>query len=329
MHEEHVTRAATRVLERQLHVTVTDELRHVLVHSRAKMRRIVLRRLLLYAALLYVVSAWALNAILAKQAIEQMSPLGFTFFRFLVMTPLAYLLVYATGGRIHIERRDVPALIGTGLCGFGVYQYFWIVGLAHTSPFATSLIGSLAPIFTLGIVALLGHERVGVGRWLGVAVALIGIAIFEGTFNGVGSMRAGDLLVLGSALVFAGYNVLSARLMQRYAPLELLAISMTIGTIVLVPGGLPGLMHTNLMLMSFDVWWRLIYATLFPILLTYPVWTYGISKIGAGKGSIFGFLVPVITGILSVPLLHVTFKPYELAAAIVCLGGMLCAYLLG
>jgi drug/metabolite transporter (DMT)-like permease len=293
------------------------------------MRRIVLRRLLLYAALLYVVSAWALNAILAKQAIAQMSPLGFTFFRFLVMTPLAYGLVYATGGRIHIERRDIPALLACGLCGFGAYQYFWIVGLANTSPFATSLIGALAPIFTLGIVALLGHERVRSGRWMGVFVALLGIAIFEGAFNGAETMHVGDLLVLGSALVFAGYNVIGSRLMQRYKPLELLALSMTIGTIILIPGGLPGLMHTNLMLMSFDVWWRLIYATLFPILLTYPVWTHAIAKIGAGKGSIFGFLVPVITGILSVPLLHVSFKPYEIAGALICLCGMFAAYLFG
>lgn len=293
------------------------------------MRAVVLRRLLLYAALLYVVTAWALNAILAKQAIEQMSPLGFTFTRFLVMTPLAFALAYATGGRFHVERRDIPALIAGGVCGFGAYQYFWILGLANTTPFATSLIGALSPIFTLLAVAMLGHERVRSGRWLGAAVALLGIAIFEGAFNGLASAHAGDALVLGSAIVFAGYNVISSRLLQRYRPMELLALNMSVGTILLIPGGVPGLMHTNFMLMSPGVWWRLIYAILFPILLTYPVWTYGITKVGAGKGSIFGFLVPVITGILSVPLLHATFRPYQLAGAFVCLGGMLMAYVLG
>jgi drug/metabolite transporter (DMT)-like permease len=293
------------------------------------MRAIVLRRLLLYGALLYVVTAWALNTILAKQAIEQMSPLGFTFFRFLVMTPLAFALALAFERRVHIERRDIPALLACGVCGFAAYQYFWILGLAHTTPFATSLIGALAPIFTLSAVAVLGHERVGGGRFAGAAIALFGIAIFEGAFNGAANAHLGDLLVLGSALVFAGYNVIGSRLMSRYGPLELLALSMTVGTVLLIPGGLPGLMHTNLMLMSWDVWWRLLYAILFPILLTYPVWTYAIAKIGAGKGSIFGFLVPVITGILSIPLLHTTFRPYELVGATVCLAGMLLAYLFG
>ena len=191
------------------------------------------RRLLIYGALLYVVLAWAINMIVAKQAIEQMNPLAFTFVRFLIMTPLAFILVWVTGGRIHIERRDIPAFLLCGACGFGLYQYFWILGLAHTTPFATALLGATSPIFTLAIVALAGHEHVRPGRWLGVGIALFGVAIFEGAFSGNAAMRIGDLLVLASAAVFAGYNVVGSRLMARYQPLELLAIGLTIGAIML------------------------------------------------------------------------------------------------
>jgi drug/metabolite transporter (DMT)-like permease len=59
------------------------------------------------------------------------------------------------------------------------------------------------------------------------------------------------------------------------------------------------------------------------------VWIWGINKLGAGKGSIIQFLTPVFTGILSVPILHAAFLPYELVGAIVCLGGMLFAFALG
>gem|GEM_PF-4281566 len=37
------------------------------------------RRLLIYAALFYVILAWAFNMIVAKHAIEQISPLAFAF----------------------------------------------------------------------------------------------------------------------------------------------------------------------------------------------------------------------------------------------------------
>lgn len=287
------------------------------------------RRLLLYLSLLYVVFAWALNTVLAKQAVAQIDPLAFTFMRFVVMTPLAFLFVRIAKNRIHIEHRDLGALLACGAFGYGIYQYFWIVGLKYTTPFASSLLGAMSPVFTLAIVAMLGHERVRSGRWLGSAVAMLGIAIFEGAFSGATSFRLGDLLTLGAALVFAGYNVVSAKLLDRYTPLELLAITMAIGTVIIAPGGIPALLHTNVGAVSWDVWWRLIYATLFPILLTYPVWSYGISRLGAGKASIFSFLTPVLTGFLSVPIVHAKFTPYELAGACVCLGGMILSYALG
>jgi drug/metabolite transporter (DMT)-like permease len=293
------------------------------------LRSIVPRRLLIYGALLYVILVWSINTIIAKQVIEQMNPLAFTFVRFLIMTPLAFMLVRVSGGRIHVERRDVPSLLLCGACGFGVYQYFWVIGLAHTTPFASSLLGSTSPIFTLAIVAAAGHEHVRAGRWFGVALALVGVAIFEGALSGNAVIHIGDLLVLASAVVFAGYNVVGSRLMARYAPLELLAITLSIGTIILIPGGAPALLHTNLFALGWDVWWRIIYATLFPILLTYPVWIWGINKLGAGKGSIVQFFLPVLTGILSVPILHATFPSHEVVGAVVCLGGMFFAFALG
>jgi drug/metabolite transporter (DMT)-like permease len=287
------------------------------------------RRLLVYLSLVYVVIAWALNTIVAKQAVEQINPLAFTFLRFLMMTPLAFALARLSGSRIHVERADVPLLLLCGACGFGVYQYFWIVGLAHTTPFASALLGATAPIFTLAGVSAIGQERVRSGRWFGVAIALTGIAIFEGAFSGHAAFRIGDVLTLIAALIFSIYNVASARLLDRYTPLELLAITMAIGAAIIAPGGIPALLHTDLAAIGWDVWWRLGYATLFPILLTYPVWSYGISQLGAGKASIFSFLVPVATGLLSIPLARAAFERYQIAGAAITLAGMLLAYTLG
>ncbi|HTU70777.1 MAG TPA: DMT family transporter [Candidatus Baltobacteraceae bacterium] len=287
------------------------------------------RRLPIYGALLYVVLAWAINMIVAKQILEQMNPLAFAFLRFLAMTPLAFVLMWVSGGRIHIRRRDIPTLLLCSACGFGIYQYLWVFGLANTTPFATALLGATSPIFTLAIVAMARHEHVRPGRWIGSVIALLGVAIFEGAFSGVAAARVGDGLVLASAAVFAGYNVLGSRLMTRYAPLELLAITIFVGMLIILPAGLPALVHTDLHALGWDVWWRILYATLVPILLTYPVWIWGINKLGAGKGSIMLFFSPVLTGILSVPILHASFPSYEVIGALVCLSGMFFALTIG
>ena len=286
-------------------------------------------RWVLYAGLLYVIAAWALNTVFVKQAVTEIEPLAFTFLRFLAMTPLAFALVRLVGHRIHVARRDIPLLVLCGACGYGVYQYFWILGLSRTTAFASALLGAMSPVFTLVIVAATHQERVRSGRWLGAVVALAGIAIFEGAFSGAAAFRIGDLLTLGAALVFATYTVVSARLLDRYTPLELLAITMAVGTVIIAPGGIPAIARTNLAHLGLDVWWRLIFATLFPILLTYPVWSYAITRIGPARVSMFGFLVPIAAGILSVPLLHARFTGYEIAGAAVCLSGMLVSNILG
>jgi drug/metabolite transporter (DMT)-like permease len=73
----------------------------------------------------------------------------------------------------------------------------------------------------------------------------------------------------------------------------------------------------------------LAYAVTFPILLTFPVWSYGISQLGAGRTSLFQFGVPVIAGLLSVLILHNRIEPHQIAGAAVCIAGMAISQLLG
>jgi drug/metabolite transporter (DMT)-like permease len=279
--------------------------------------------------LAYVVTCWGLNVVLVKSAITVLDPLAFTALRFLAMTPLAFVLVRATGERIRIERRDLILLMLCAAFGYGVYQYLWVLGLANTSAFANSLLGATAPVFTLLIVALTGHERVRSTRWIGAGVALLGIAIFEGAFAGHATFRIGDLLSLLSSLSFAAYNVTTSRLIARYSPIVLVAITMTIGMLMILPAGIPRLLHADLGHLGWRVWGPFLYAVVFPIVLTWPVWNYGISRLGAARASLFGFFVPIVAGIASVPVLGARFETHQIVGAAVCLCGMAVATVLG
>lgn len=283
----------------------------------------------IYFGLFYVVSVWALNTVAVKYAFSTIDPLAFTGLRFVAMTPLAFALVRLSGDRVRIHAADLPLLIGCGACGYGVYQYFWVIGLAHTTAFASALLASLAPVMTLAIVAIARTERVHAGRWLGAAIALAGVAIFEGAFAGHATFRLGDALTLASALIFALFNVFSGRLLDRYTPLSLVAISMTIGTLMILPGAIPRMLVQNWLAVPPMDWAVFGYAVIFPIVLTYPVWSYGISRLGAGRTSLFQFGVPVIAGFLSVALLHNRIDPHQILGAGVCIAGMAISQTLG
>jgi drug/metabolite transporter (DMT)-like permease len=276
-------------------------------------------------ALLYVVFAWGLNTVLVKVVLAQMSPLAFMALRFVAMPPLAIVWLRLSGGNLRFERRDWPLLVGAGACGYGVYQYFWMLGLDHTTAFASSLLGSLAPIFTLIAVAFLRTERVRALRWIGAGIALFGVAVFEGAFAGRASVRLGDILTLIAAAIFAGYNVLSAKLLARYSPLSLVAVTLCIGAVMVVPGGIWALVHTDYRHVTWYVWAIFAYAVLFPILLTYPVWNWAIGRMGAARVSLFSYVVPIVAGLLSLPLLHASIAPYEIAGSLICIGGMIVA----
>ncbi|HKU67102.1 MAG TPA: DMT family transporter [Candidatus Baltobacteraceae bacterium] len=287
------------------------------------------RRTLIYLSLIYVALAWALNTVLVKYAVVRFDPLAFTGIRFLAMTPLGFLLARAMGERVRIRREDIPLLIACGACGYGVYQYLWVIGLAHTTAFASALLATLAPLMTLAIVAFSGTERVRSGRWLGAVVALFGVAVFEGAFAGHITFKIGDGLTLASAAVFAIFNVLTARLLDRYTPVALVAIAMTAGTVMILPGAIPRLLAQNWHAVTLLDWGVLAYSVIFPIVLTFPVWSYGISQLGAGRTSLFQFAVPVLAGLLSVALLHNTIEPHQIAGAAVCIAGMAISQMLG
>jgi drug/metabolite transporter (DMT)-like permease len=290
---------------------------------------IVKSRAIVYLGLVYVVAAWALNTVVVKYAVRTMDPLAFTGIRFLAMTPLAFLLARLMGARVRVCKGDWPILIAVGACGYGVYQYLWVIGLAHTSAFASALLATLAPLMTLAIVAFRKTEPVRSGRWLGALIALIGVAVFEGAFAGHITFRIGDLLTLMSAAVFAVFNVLTAGLLDRYTPVSLVTIAMTIGTAIILPGAIPRMLEQNWSAVSLTDWLILTYSVIFPILLTFPVWSYGISVLGAGRTSIFQFGVPVIAGVLSVVLLHNRIDPHQIAGAAVVIAGMAISQLLG
>jgi len=287
------------------------------------------RRLWLYAGLIFVTFTWGINTVAVKHAVASFDPLAFTGLRFIAMTPLAFALAKINGERVVVRLKDLPLFIACGACGYGVYQYFWILGLAHTTAFASSLLAALSPVITLAIVAVSARERVRSGRWAGAAIALLGVAIFEGAFAGRATFRLGDGLTLISAGIFALFNVFSAKLLDRYTPLSLVAISMTIGTLIILPGAAVTMLRVNYGTLPPLDWAIWSYAVVFPIVLTYPIWSYAISRLGAGRTSLFQFAVPVITGFLSVPLLHNRFEPHQIIGAAVCIAGMAISQLLG
>ncbi|HEY65611.1 MAG TPA: DMT family transporter [Caldilineae bacterium] len=104
-------------------------------------------------------------------------------------------------------RRDLRRFLGFGLIT-ALHFLFYIASLNFTTIAHSLALVYTAPIFVTIASAWFLHEPIPRRKWLGVIVAIIGIAILTGFEPQMtGRMIVGDLLAIGSAVMFGLYSV--------------------------------------------------------------------------------------------------------------------------
>src|SRR3954464_1617920 len=192
-------------------------------------------------AQLVVVLLWASTFVVAKAAFAGVSPLAFTFVRFVLMIALAVaVLVVRQPGQLRgIDRSDWGRLALVGLSGYTFYQLGFVLGLDRTSPFSSSLLIAMVPLFTVLILALKG-EPTPLQGWTGLGVAIVGVVIFLLDKRDAGSgTLVGDLLSIGAGIAFAVYGVVNRPLVVKYPVETYTAWTLVTGSVPLLLLSLP------------------------------------------------------------------------------------------
>lgn len=181
---------------------------------------------------------WGLNVPLTKLALGWLGPGWLTVARFAVAAP-----VLALAGRRGVRAALTPRILASGAIGFGVVIILQNVGIEHTSVSHAAVVVGAIPVLVALIAAGLGQTATRPLTWAGYGVALVGIACVAGAGGGGASTR-GDLLVLASAAVSAGFIVMQPRLLAGRDAAAVTAVQFAGGALVAVPvaalsGGLP------------------------------------------------------------------------------------------
>lgn len=269
---------------------------------------------------------WGLNFVTTKLLLVHWSPFAFLGARFLAILPLAVAWAWLRGGLrgglARIAPRDRAALLVAGFFGITLYQLCFVYSLEHTTVFASSLLASTFPLFTMIAAAVLGWERPLPLRWAGAAVAFAGIVVFEGVFAGKATFAGGDLLALAGSVLFTPYTLAMRRLGGRYSVSELVALTIGIGTVGLVAIGAGALAQQDYGALGGRDWLLFAYVVVFPILVAYAILNWGIARIGAGPASMYAIGVPVVGGIANAVAFGGGVPLYQLAGALVSIAGL-------
>ena len=247
--------------------------------------------------LLTMAVIWGVNFVVVKYATHIFNPVAFTGLR--VGTAAAFLVAfaYARGG-FALSRHDVLRLLLLGVIGNGLYQLFFVHGVARTRAGNASLIVGAAPAFIALVARARGMERVKRMTLVGIALSVIGVAL---VIVGSASPSSGNqTTLLGSVLVFLGvlcwtaYTILLQPYTKRIDVIQLSAVTLVGGAIPLVVASTPALIATNWSTVGPGGWLALLYSSVISMGVAYFFWYRGLRVLGPTRTAVYSNLQPIV-----------------------------------
>lgn len=256
--------------------------------------------------LLLVVTAavlWGTVGVSSKilYAMTATTPLSVGFFRLAFAVPALLGLSWLTqgSGMLRIERRDLLLMSLMGLMT-ALYQVCYFSAVERIGvAVATLLTLCSAPVIVALLSLIWCGEKPARNVLIALALAVAGTSLLAWPAGeaGRGAIRMGGyLLALGSAFGYAVVAMVSRSLSGRNQPLQTIAISFTVGALVLaafVSGyGLSA---------SFTLsgWGLLVYLGLIPTALAYVLFITGIRHTTATAASVCTLVEPLASTVLA------------------------------
>jgi len=271
---------------------------------------------------------WAGNFIVGRAISHQHIPIGLSFWRWfcatLIIVPFAAKAIYAQREIIKKDILKISILAVLSISSFNSLAY---ISLQYTTATNAILLNSFIPIFILIISALFFKEHISKKQILGITVSLSGV-FFIVTRLDVNVLKSlqinrGDLWMLLAALDWAMYSILLKYLRPKgLSAMAFLGIMMIIGTLALYPVYLLNPYGENPMIWSKESISAIAYIAIFPSIISYLVWNYGMQKLGAGIGGQYIHLMPLFGAFMAVAFLGEELQVYHIVGATAIGGGL-------
>jgi drug/metabolite transporter (DMT)-like permease len=278
---------------------------------------------LVEVSLLLTVFFFGTNFTAVKLVVESVPPILFAATRFTLAGLLLLPLALLSGPDGRLARRDFLPMLGLGIVGVTMTQTVFTIGVSLTTAANTALVYSTSPVWGMLLGFALGWERPRASGVLGIGLCLAGVgAIVYGGLEFAGTSLIGDVLILGAAVCWGSYTVLTISFLKRYSPLAVAAYAMTLGGLAAFP--LAAFDPHGLDFAALDglTWGAAAYSALCSSAFGFAAWGWGISHIGANRVLIYQYLI-TITGVSAgILLLGEDFGPGQLVGAAVILAGV-------
>jgi drug/metabolite transporter (DMT)-like permease len=270
---------------------------------------------------------WGSNFSIVKVALIDFPEGPFNAMRLIVGTAVYLAVIFGSSARARLQaltRRDWIELFFLGSIGTFLYQFCFVASVKRTSVGNGSLIIGVSPIVIALLSAIVGHERIRPVRWLGIAVAMLGLYLVVGHgVNVSGETWRGDLLMMGGVICWAVYSVGSQGILKRHSPLIVISLTFSIGATLYVLVLMPVLIATDWSAVSGFSWAMMVTSALLALNLSYWIWYTGLQRLGGSRTSVYSYLTPVVAMIVAAVWLGEPVSGNQVAGASAILAGLL------
>ena len=269
------------------------------------------------AVALLMVTIWGFNFIVIRWGLNEVPPLTLTVMRFALAAFPAVLFV----------RRPQPSwrlVTAYALFAFALQFGLLFAGMHAGMPTGlASLVIQVQAFFTIGLVALLTHERAKPIQLIGATIAGAGLVLVA--LHLPSSTRVGFFLVVAAAASWAIANVIVKRIHSEQ-PLAVVVWASAAASIMMLPVALviegPDTMWAAVSAMDALAWLGLAFQAWPTTLLAFGIWAWLLRKHPAALIAPFTLLVPIVAMSLAVWLLGEEVTWWKLTAIALVLGGL-------
>lgn len=236
---------------------------------------------------------------------------------------LLFWLVSPMAPQQRIERGDWKHLVMMSLCGMGINQFCYVLGVQHTSPTNACVITTSTPVFTFLLSAVFLRAAVTLRKVGGLTLAAVGALVLilgSQLQGGRSGSPLGDAICLFSQLSASCYFVFFSGVIQKYHPVVLMRWLFLISAVLTCPFWLPEICSLSWAQLGIPELLGSAYVVVFGSFVSYLLMIVGQRHLEPPTVTAYNYVQPVIAASVGI-MLGVDTLTWQKLVAVLCIAG--------
>lgn len=255
---------------------------------------------LAHAKLVFVAFCWGTTLIAGRIVAQNVPHFTAASGRFIIATVIFLILLRSQGPLPKINARQALVTAAMGLTGVFCFNLFFFTALEKVPASKTALIVSLSPILTALAVSLILRETLSLQRWLGIALAFLGVSIvitqgqvLETLHYFANSFESGEGFMMLSVSSWVAYTVLGRFALVGLTPLQATTYAALWGTAALLIATIFDIPHWDSDMLTWENAAAIVYIATFGTAIASLWFLQGVRAIGPARTAVYSNLTPV------------------------------------